>query len=184
MALTSKVIKKRYRDKRAKAAVLWLSCNKTLRNCCDCHTSYDEVVLEFDHVPGRGKKLFEIGQCRDKVSLDGQPSQKLLDEVDKCDLVCCNCHSERTFQRNCISKRPLSNNEKYIRQYKINNNICTKCKNKLKWYQLQFNHIDPSQKTFQVSRPSNRTLDEVKLEITKCEILCGNCHAFVTHYGR
>jgi len=47
---------------------------------------------------------------------------------------------------------------------------------------LQFNHIDRSTKTNNISNMIrySRPLLEIKQEIKKCEILCANCHAKVT----
>lgn len=48
---------------------------------------------------------------------------------------------------------------------------------------LDFHHINPSEKLFMLSGKINgRSLDEIKLEISKCELLCRNCHA-VHHFN-
>lgn len=62
--------------------------------CKDCGGSYPWYVMEFDHVPERGKKVFSPcdGGCR-------SISKKLLDELEKCDVICSNCHSIRTHIR-------------------------------------------------------------------------------------
>ncbi len=40
---------------------------------------------------------------------------------------------------------------------------------------LQFDHVDPEQKSFEIS--SKLTLsDEVKAELDKCQLLCASCH--------
>lgn len=42
---------------------------------------------------------------------------------------------------------------------------------------LDFHHIDPNSKTFDISRNYlNRSIDEIILEAKKCIILCSNCH--------
>jgi hypothetical protein len=46
---------------------------------------------------------------------------------------------------------------------------------------LEFNHIDPSQKTSLVSKLCNQgSMETLKAEIEKCEVLCANCHKRVT----
>jgi hypothetical protein len=60
--------------------------------CVDCGYDEDPVALDFDHV--RGEKSFTIGKASTAVSLD-----RLLDEVDKCDVRCANCHRIRTDER-------------------------------------------------------------------------------------
>jgi len=57
--------------------------------CLDCGHIYPYYVLEFDHV--RGKKDRNVSDC----STVTQAKR----EIAKCDLVCANCHRERTFSR-------------------------------------------------------------------------------------
>jgi hypothetical protein len=62
--------------------------------CADCDLSYPPWVMQFDHV--RGRKLFHLGAYReDYVSVP-----TLLNEIKKCDVVCANCHADRTYKRN------------------------------------------------------------------------------------
>ena len=44
---------------------------------------------------------------------------------------------------------------------------------------LHFHHRNPGSKLFEVSRAGTRSLEEVKKEIAKCDVLCANCHAKV-----
>lgn len=57
--------------------------------CADCGVQYPYYVMDFDHV--RGTKLFNIGEGATNF---GQ--ERLLAEIEKCDVVCANCHRERT----------------------------------------------------------------------------------------
>lgn len=47
-----------------------------------------------------------------------------------------------------------------------------------RWYVLDFHHLDPSKKEFEVSAAvmRDRTLEAVQEEIEKCKVLCANCH--------
>ncbi len=63
----------------------WLSCHP----CVDCGES-DVVVLEPDHV--RGVKHRSVGAM---VS-GGEPWTAILDELEKCDIRCSNCHTRKT----------------------------------------------------------------------------------------
>jgi hypothetical protein len=58
--------------------------------CVDCGET-DPVVLEFDH---RRDKLFSIG-----MELSRRRWQSILAEIEKCDVVCANCHRRRTALR-------------------------------------------------------------------------------------
>jgi hypothetical protein len=60
--------------------------------CADCGEA-DIVVLEFDHV--RGEKVAAISQ----LVCAGHSAAKIRAEIDKCDVVCANCHRRRTSQR-------------------------------------------------------------------------------------
>lgn len=66
-------------------------------NCTDCENS-DTRVLEFDHV--RGIKLGNITQ----MARNGCEISKLLDEIDKCEIRCCNCHRIVTIERRKTNK--------------------------------------------------------------------------------
>ena len=51
------------------------------------------VVLDFDHV--RGKKIMSIAiMIQKRATL-----KKIQDEIDKCEIVCSNCHRIRTSKR-------------------------------------------------------------------------------------
>lgn len=41
---------------------------------------------------------------------------------------------------------------------------------------LEFHHIDPTQKEFQISKRWSMTDERIKSEIDKCVLLCSNCH--------
>lgn len=63
--------------------------------CVDCGKNYPHNVMEFDHV--RGIKKFNINQAvKYKVKID---NTQFLEEIDKCELVCVNCHNTRTYTR-------------------------------------------------------------------------------------
>jgi hypothetical protein len=58
--------------------------------CRDCGES-DPVVLEFDHL---GDKSFNVTQ-----KLEDRNWQVILAEIEKCEVVCANCHRRRTAHR-------------------------------------------------------------------------------------
>ncbi len=60
--------------------------------CTDCGNSYPYYVMDFDHVVG--VKVADINSLRKKRSL-----KTILAEMAKCEVVCANCHRERTFVR-------------------------------------------------------------------------------------
>lgn len=61
--------------------------------CMDCGVSYPYWVMDFDHREDETKvatvqKLLKSG-----------PIASVLTEIEKCDLVCSNCHRTRTYLR-------------------------------------------------------------------------------------
>lgn len=58
--------------------------------CADCGNNYPYYVMDFDH---KSDKVFNISRSH-TVS-----KQALLEEIDKCDVVCSNCHRIRTHNR-------------------------------------------------------------------------------------
>ena len=61
--------------------------------CSDCKVSYPYYVMDFDHVED-GKSFDVSGHTKHTRSID-----KIKEEIDKCEVVCSNCHRVRTFQR-------------------------------------------------------------------------------------
>ena len=41
---------------------------------------------------------------------------------------------------------------------------------------LQFHHVDPSTKAFNISQSMSRSMDDLEAEVSKCILLCANCH--------
>lgn len=64
------------------------------RPCQDCGNRYPPEVMEYDHVPGRGEKLFALSNP--PYLADVYMARR---EMAKCDLVCANCHRVRTTSR-------------------------------------------------------------------------------------
>jgi 5-methylcytosine-specific restriction endonuclease McrA len=58
--------------------------------CTDCGED-DPVTLEFDHLED---KVFDISR-----GLRERPWKAVQDEIDKCEVVCANCHRRRTARR-------------------------------------------------------------------------------------
>jgi len=58
--------------------------------CTDCHIQYNPWVMEFDHL--RDKKYIVSHMTNYKIA-------RLEAEIAKCELVCANCHKERTHKR-------------------------------------------------------------------------------------
>lgn len=60
--------------------------------CADCGIKYHPWVMHFDHRNPQ-LKVFNVGHGVTKSM------ERLVSEINKCDVVCANCHSERTYWR-------------------------------------------------------------------------------------
>lgn len=83
--------RKRCDDRRAKLDAL------KDKPCVDCGQSFPPCVMDFDHVRGAKSRcvgnLFNVSEAR------------LMAEIDKCDLVCSNCHRIRTAARRAAKQK-------------------------------------------------------------------------------
>lgn len=86
--------KEYYKAKRAKQRVELREYIQKLKEvpCKDCGVEYPYYVMHFDHI-GQDKE----GTISRMVA-NGQ-TVKVKAEVAKCEVVCANCHAERTHQR-------------------------------------------------------------------------------------
>lgn len=77
------------RDRSARASYrAWLDEIKN-RPCADCGLEYPSVVMDFDHRDPKAKR-FNISDATYR------PRAIVLLEIEKCDIVCANCHRLRT----------------------------------------------------------------------------------------
>ena len=89
-------IQKKSRDKSIARNKLYVKNYLENKACIDCGNS-DIRVLEFDHV--RGVKLYHVSYMIQKAyKLD-----LVKDEIEKCDIRCCNCHRIVTQERRIIN---------------------------------------------------------------------------------
>ena len=63
------------------------------------------------------------------------------------------------------------------------NKPCIDCGQTFPPYVMHYDHKDPSQKEFTVSKmyQSCNSLEKIKKEIAKCDVVCANCHAIRTY---
>lgn len=64
--------------------------------CADCGDEYPWYVMDFDHLPGTIKEENISRMISNRVSWS-----RIRAEIDKCDVVCANCHRIRTYLRLC-----------------------------------------------------------------------------------
>lgn len=86
----AKLRKQRYIEERK----VWLTKVKN-KPCTDCGKIYPPWVMDFDHKEGSLK----IGSISYLAIHDTSNFEKLKIEIEKCELVCSNCHRQRTHNR-------------------------------------------------------------------------------------
>lgn len=85
--------KKKYLFKNSEYALKrteFINSLKVGKPCADCGDFFPPYVMDFDHL---GEKEFLIARMRN------HSFESILKEVKKCELVCSNCHRERTHKR-------------------------------------------------------------------------------------
>lgn len=80
---SAKAYKKKYRD--------WYNSLKD-GPCTDCGEKFHHAAMHFDHLED---KSFGLAIGKAKLT----PKKEMLKEISKCELVCANCHSVRTWNR-------------------------------------------------------------------------------------
>lgn len=81
---------KRTRKRKVLARMEWLTEYKTGKPCADCGNTYDPICMDFHHKDPKLKK--------DEVRMllrDGYSMAVVQAEIDKCVLICSNCHRLR-----------------------------------------------------------------------------------------
>ena len=87
---------------RRRLICLWLREYKSLKPCVDCGAVYPHYVMDLDHRDPETK----VDHLSNMVRRKGLGAVKA--EVEKCDLVCANCHRIRTFERLSRSRQDLN----------------------------------------------------------------------------
>ncbi|QQV92500.1 HNH endonuclease [Streptomyces phage MeganTheeKilla] len=62
------------------------------KGCVDCGYNHHHAALEFDHLPGYTK-------IKNVMAMTYNSWEVIWAEVEKCEVVCANCHAIRTHER-------------------------------------------------------------------------------------
>jgi len=79
--------------KARKGMRVWVKELKESTPCTDCGQFFPHYVMDFDHV--RGTKIENVSKLY--RGLGGK--KKIIEEIEKCEIVCSNCHRIRTHER-------------------------------------------------------------------------------------
>lgn len=159
--------------------------------CTDCGKRHSPHIMDFDHRPGVHKERTKSRLNTVSYLIVSAPIPRVLAEIKKCDLVCSNCHRERTHRRlvaqSVVRVDPSAQYQAHQRRreliWSMKRVPCADCNVRYEPYIMDFDHRPGVEKvgavsTLQVSR--KRLLEE----IAKCDVVCSNCHRERTHRRR
>jgi hypothetical protein len=145
---------------------------------CFCGES-DINKLSFHHLENKSFTL-------DSKNLYQKKWEEIEKEVNKCELLCLNCHAElHEKERKKNRKDNIKLDKGRLRKkmlIKIKGAKCEECGydgNNGEFIQsLTFHHINPEEKKFELNTKqlSSISLNKILEEFTKCNLLCCNCH--------
>lgn len=111
--------RKQYRSKESAAKTRLNARNRNMafmvwwkekHNCKDCKENHPHYVMDLDHV--YGKKVAKLS----RFTSTAQSAISMLKEISKCEVVCANCHRERTYQRRAGSNHLRGTGRKKVRR--------------------------------------------------------------------
>ena len=76
----------------------WVTEQKN-KPCLDCNKMFETFFMHFDHLPKHDK----VAKISDIVA-DGRSMAMIQAEIDKCELVCSDCHTVRTVERRKLGR--------------------------------------------------------------------------------
>ena len=148
--------------------------------CEDCGYTKCFDALEFHHLDPKLKE-FTLGS-RGFI----KSAAMVLEEANKCKLLCCNCHRAAHFLEDSKTQKYSSSNVKAVTTWRRNLKLkaiaykggkCEGCKKVHEPHAFDFHHVDPNAKEFSIGGDgSTRSWERVKQELDKCLLLCANCH--------
>lgn len=121
-------------------------------------------------------------KCDSKKPLTEEFWHHRKSRKDGWEFYCSECVRKTTlinYNKNKSKWNETTRKNKRLTRDKINKYkdscCCLKCGEKRN-YVLDFHHLDPKIKDFQIAQGSAKGWKKILLEIDKCIILCSNCH--------
>ena len=142
----------------------WLNDRKQERGCSRC--GVDTIAcLEFHHTDGEMKKM-AVG----RMVTFGYGKKALRNEIQKCTVLCANCH------RIAHSTPPKRELRQWIHNQKRDAGGCERCAESNPAC-LVFHHTsDRKEASVATLVSNNRAKERIRAEIERCCVLCANCH--------
>ncbi len=187
------------RRQKQQPIITWYKQYKTTINCIRCGEN-DPACLHLHHRNRADKKRNIAFYVFTASSLE-----KFIDELNKCDVLCANCHFIEHWQENdkisdleeqhtMLQNRLREGTDLgWLKRRRIRNRIrqlettlwffrykytlqCQNCGIEHPGC-LQFHHKDRKEKEAEVSNLRQTSIKQLLHEIDKCDVLCANCHA-------
>lgn len=177
---------------------------ENLEKLCKESSSYNDVLIKSGRTKaGNNHKtlkkyieLFNIDTShfesktdprKNKEWIEKRDSQKILTKTK----ICQQCGLEkdtlkdyywsnnktRSICKDCVKaneKERYKQIKEQFNEYKKTLS-CEKCGEK-RFYLLEFHHKDPNEKDYNISDKTRSKFEDIKEEISKCDVLCANCH--------
>lgn len=155
---TERTLRRRARLRR------WVNDRKRERGCERCGCS-DPAVLEFHHREDE-EKTMDVGT----MVTYGHGTESLADEMDKCDILCANCHRREHYTP------PTDDLRVWVHERKTASGGCAECVVDDP-AMLDFHHVT-AEKDASISEmlANGRSKTAIDSEMARCRVLCANCH--------
>lgn len=159
-------------SKRRRERRKWLDDVLVESGCVRCGER-DRRCLQFHH-RDRSQKDRAV-TCLMSTSL-----ARCRAEIDKCDILCANCHAKADVQIEAAIPRPSKGRGHAAAQALLARvkelSGCSRC-GESDVVCLHFHHEDADFKNANVAASVTKSLDLIVTELLKCAVLCANCHA-------
>ena len=132
------------------------------KDCGNCGVTF---------TPYRSTSKFCSARCRGNSYYKANPENKLKQQKKSRE----NCRKKR----NADSKKRRQEQVAFVSAYKLEKG-CARCGYNEHPAALDFNHLDPSTKSFHISGGTYGR-ETLIAEMEKCEVLCSNCHRVHTY---
>lgn len=143
----------------------WANDQKSARCCQNCGED-DAAVLDFHHREPGDKKM-PVG----KMITYGYGKEKLLNEIQKCEVLCSNCHRKNHYDRSRASQLRQS-----VQEIKRSSDGCSRSVESDP-RTLVFHHAGNEKRATVAEMISDgKSKQKIVAEIQRCVILCSNCH--------
>lgn len=106
-----------------------------------------------------------------KIEKDVSEFYKHRNRPDGLNQSCKVCHSKRMVE---LNKKKRAKRISLVEEFK--KVPCACCGLEFGTYAMQFHHTDPSTKVNEVSQMLMGKLEDLLNEISKCVVVCANCH--------